>query len=710
MSIKRYTYYLLIVICSLYGVSLHAQNETKPSIKESKKLKKQIEKGDSYFARGPLFFQLALETYASAATEFPDAILPRYKMGVIHAQIRGDQDLPKEYLESSLSKGLTEPQLMYHLGKAYQEERNLDTALQAYSVYQLYLEKDTSLSVKEKDAESARVKKRIKECTHGIEFINKPIRVFIDTLNANINSKHDDYASFISSDEQQIIYTSRQPITKGGEIADFDADYYEDIYISRKNGDWGPAESLPGRINKKTNDAIIGLSIDGQKMFIYRDNNNGDIYLSKLKKTTWSVPKKMKALNTEYHESSACFSSDLNTIYFISDRPGGYGGKDVYKSTRIKGNKWNEPENLGPNVNTPYDETTPYIHPSGTDLYFSSKGHNSMGGYDIFKAKNSNWTSIENIGYPINDVGDDISFIPSMNYKTALYSSSRNHRTTKDIYQVEFMGAEKEGIMNTMDNLLSNQTEAIKNRIIEPKVIVQKNGLTILKGVVRDAVTRDFLEASIEIVDNKKKEVVSIFNSNGETGKYLISLTSGRNYGISVRLEGYMFHSENIVIPASANYQVINQDIDLNMVLVGSKIILKNIFFDTDKAVLKDESFVELERLKDLLLKFKNAQVEISGHTDNVGSEEYNEKLSLERAQSVINYLVENGIEKERLVEAGYGFQQPIESNDTKEGRDQNRRTEFKIIDTNFKSKDPPKKNKNKGKEKNSGIKKLKTI
>ncbi|MBL4658613.1 MAG: OmpA family protein, partial [Flavobacteriales bacterium] len=307
-----------------------------------------------------------------------------------------------------------------------------------------------------------------------------------------------------------------------------------------------------------------------------------------------------------------------------------------------------------------------------------------------------NWSKPENLGYPINTVGNDVSFSVTANGKRGYFASSRfGGEGEKDLYSITFTGPEKEGIINNEDNLIAELTNPIKEKVIEPKVPERKMQLTLLKGVISDAITLDVLEATIEIFDNEKNELIGTFESNSASGKYLVSLPSGKNYGISVKAKGYLFYSDNIVIPASGDYNVIRKDVALNKLDVGSKVVLKNIFFDTAKDSLRPESFSELGRLKKLLDDFPYLTIEISGHTDNVGGADYNKNLSERRANSVVNYLVEHDVNLARLTHVGYGFDQPMDTNDTPEGRQNNRRTEFKITGTDYKA--PKEKKEKKG-------------
>ena len=285
------------------------------------------------------------------------------------------------------------------------------------------------------------------------------------------------------------------------------------------------------------------------------------------------------------------------------------------------------------------------------------------------------------MGYPINTPDDDVFFVLSASGKHGYYASIKNDGFgEKDIFMVTILGPEKPFVLNTEDQLLASLAEPVSETVIEPAVDIITIALTILKGTIKDAITLDPVEANIELIDNEKNKIIATFGSNAKSGKYLVSLPSGKNYGIAVKAEDYLFHSENFIIPASAGYNEITKDILLKKVAVGVKIILKNIFFDFDKATLRPESASELERLVKLLNDVPTLQIEISGHTDNKGSDDYNQKLSHKRARSVVENLISKGISGGRLEYKGYGESVPIASNDTEEGRQLNRRTEFKIL------------------------------
>jgi outer membrane protein OmpA-like peptidoglycan-associated protein len=347
--------------------------------------------------------------------------------------------------------------------------------------------------------------------------------------------------------------------------------------------------------------------------------------------------------------------------------------------------KWSEPTNLGATINTEYDEEGVFMHPDGKTMYFSSEGHNTMGGFDIFKSvyEDGKWSEPENIGSPINTPDNDVFLTVSASGKHGYYSSTQtNGMGEDDIYMITFLGPEKPIIASNEDNLLASLTAPVSETVIEKMIKVNTANLTILKGKVLDEKTRDPLGATLKLTDNTKNELLATFESNSSTGEYLISLPSGKNYGIAVEAQGYLFYSENQDIPASSQYQEIINDILLKKIEVGKSIVLRNIFFDTGKSTLRPESYAELGILYQLLADNPKMRIEISGHTDNKGGAAYNQKLSESRAKAVVDYLISKGIQANRLEYKGYGFNQPIAPNDTEAGRQQNRRTEFKVIST----------------------------
>lgn len=647
--------------------------------KELKVALKELSAGDALYDLGGGNFTLAIDHYIIAQNFNPNNAMLNYKLGNCYLN-SADKKKSIAYFESAVKlNSKVAADLHYLLGQAYHFNYEFDKAITEYTTYK------ESLSPTELAKLSKEVTKKISEATYGKDLIKNPVRVFIDNLGTAINTIYPEYSPIITADESELFFTSRRETTTGGERAPDDFKFYEDIYISYNiGGTWNPATNPGKPLNTETHDATVGLSADGQTLLIYKGENGGDIYECELKGNEWSKPDKLpKNINTSYHESGASFGPDGRTLYFVSDKPGGFGGNDIYMTKKNEKDKWTEPVNLGSTINTEYDEEGVFMHPDGKTLYFSSKGHKTMGGYDIFKSeyKDGKWSEPENIGYPINTTGDDVFFTISASGLHGYYSSAMpGGYGDQDIYMVTILGAAKPAIDNTEDNLLASLTSPVSETVIEPTVEIKSNQLTLLKGTIVDDKTSDPLAATIELTDNTKNEVIASFESNSSTGKYLVSLPSGVNYGIAVKADGYLFHSENFDIPASTGYREETKDIRMKKIEVGNKIVLNNIFFDFDKSTLRPESKAELDRLTTMLNDMPSLKIEISGHTDNIGSAAYNKTLSENRAKSVVDYLIKAGISADRLTYKGYGFDQPIASNDTEEGRQQNRRTEFKVV------------------------------
>ena len=526
-----------------------------------------------------------------------------------------------------------------------------------------------------------KLKTTLQQLKNAENYIAQPLKVEIRNLGPQINSPYPDFAPVISADESVLYFTSRRPGSTGNKIAS-DGLHFEDIYVSEnQNGQWTPARNVGSPLNSATHDACIALSADGQTLFLFNSDNGGDIFQSRLKGTRWLPPKNLGSpINSKYWEPSVCLSADERTLFFVSDRPGGMGGRDIYMCRRLPNGKWSAPINLGPPINTPYDEDGPFFHPDGKTLFYSSNGPNSMGGFDIFRSEirpDSTWSPPINLGYPINTPGDDIYFVLSASGLHGYYASERDDSYgEKDIYLVDF------STLQVASTPPQETKEEELNVTSEPSAApVFRPNLTLVTGIIYDEETKAPLEATIVIIDNVRSETLAVLTSNAATGKYLISLPAGKNYGIAVTASGYAFHSENFIVEESMGYREVRKDIGLNRYKSGTVIILRNIFFDFDKATLRPESKTELERLYQLMIDNPRMKVRLAGHTDSFGSDEYNQRLSEARAKAVYEYLISRGISAGRLAYIGYGESRPIDTNDTEEGRQNNRRVELEILE-----------------------------
>jgi outer membrane protein OmpA-like peptidoglycan-associated protein/tetratricopeptide (TPR) repeat protein len=636
-----------------------------------------------YQRAGDIYFKQAQPFLVKAQAFNPNNAELNYMLGVINFNLNPQSDAAAKFLENAISlNGKIPEDASYFLGWAYQFQLKWDDAVKYYQIQLTLLNTDAKANAFAIDD----VTKKINECKIGKLETANPQRVFVDNLGSTINSSYPEYSAFISADESMMVLTARRENSTGGKIDEGDSWPFEDLYQSFKlNGKWTPAQNFGPLVNSDEHDASSGLSADGTTMFIfkYKEKDGGDIYISNLVGSSWTKPEHLnKNINSKYHESSVSLSYDAKRLYFISDREGNLGGGDIYYSDKDVKNEWGPAINLGPSLNTKFGEEGVFIHPDGKTIYFSSKGHKTMGGFDIFKSvfENGIWSEPINLGYPINGPDDDVFFVISGSGSHGYFASSKQGGFgDKDIYKITFLGQEKPPIVMNEDNLLASVTAPVSEFKAE-KVVSNGPKMTILKGVISDDKTKLPLEAVIELIDNSLNEVIATFKSNSTTGKYLVSLPSGKNYGIAVKKDGYLFHSENFDLKASEVFQEVEINVALKQIDVGQSIVLKNIFFDFDKATIRNESANELDRLVKLLTDNPTLKIELGSHTDNKGSDEYNQKLSQSRSQSVVTYLIGKGILTDRLVAKGYGETTPVATNDTEEGRQENRRTDFKIL------------------------------
>ncbi len=678
---------LVVVVCFAFIVG-RAQNVefTKDNFRERKdELKaalKEIELGDEFLHQDSYYFKNAIPHYLVAQKLNPNNALLNYSLGKAYVYSNFKEKALGHLLKAIELNPAVAPDVNLYLGIGYHFDMQWDKAVEAFNKHLAILHPKDDSGVREDIAVW------IKQCQNGKRIAANPIRVVIDNAGAGVNSPYPDYSPVISADESLMLFTSRRPGTTGGGVDPLINEPFEDIYYATREGAvWGTSKNMGTNVNTEGHDSNCGLSADGQKFLIYKDVNRGDVFESDLEGTEWSKPERLnKNVNSDYHESSSCFTPDGKTIYFVSDKPeGGLGGRDIYKTTKDAKGKWGEAVNIGATINTPLDEEGVFLHPDGKTLYFSSKGHTSMGGYDIFKSVYNDslkkWSTPENIGYPVNTTDDDVFFTVSASSKHGYYSSVRvGGFGEKDVYRVTFLGVEKQLILETEDNLIASHAAPIKEKTEVKLLEIKEAQLTLLKGVILDDKTNKPLSATIEIIDNEKNEVIATFNSNSVTGKYLVSMPAGKNYGITVKKEDYLFHSENFDLPKASAYQEVQKDIKLKNIAVGNTIVLKNIFFDFNKSTLRKESENEIQQLVKLLTDVPTLKIEISGHTDNRGSDDYNKNLSNQRAKAVYDRVIEKGIDAGRLTFMGFGEEKPIATNDTEEGRQLNRRTEFKVL------------------------------
>lgn len=681
MEMKKYILlnFAVLLMSSVIAQSIEFTKYNFPNNKkELSDALSQIKDGDKLYDDGPGVYQLAIESYKKAHDFNPNNALLNYKIGRCYS-IDSDKTNAIKYLERaleldpriSLDMKYNDANLL--LAKAYHRNYQFDDAIVKYK------EHKNGLTPDQLALEAEQIDKYIQECDFAKELVANPERVFVDNMGQTVNSAFPDYKPLVIPEENMIMFTSARENTTGRKRA-VDSYYYEDIYVTYYNdGHWTTPENSYD-INSSNHDATAGIASDGSILYIYKSAGGNSLFESMLVDNMYVLPSKLDhVINDGMKQSSASLSFDKSTLYFTSLKEDGYGGMDIYVSKKDAKDRWQRPVNIGATINTPFDEEGVYISTDNKTLYFSSKGHNSMGGFDIFKSEyvDGRWTNPVNMGFPINTPDDDVFFTMAGSGQRGYYSSKKKDGYgSQDLFIITFLGASKPLAFISEKPIFAYDLPRFAP---QPAAAIEQN--TVLEGVILDAVTLTPLQATIEITDNSKNELLASFESNSSNGAYLISLKPGINYGITVSKPEYLFHSENFNIPDDAVARKLTKDILLNKLEVGTKIVLNNIFFDFNKATLTEESVAELDRVYKLLDETPSLKIEMSGHTDNIGSASYNQKLSEERAKAVVDYLVRKGIANDRLTFMGYGMTQPVASNDTEEGRQQNRRTEFKVVE-----------------------------
>jgi len=495
---------------------------------------------------------------------------------------------------------------------------------------------------------NAFAEKLLADCKFSIEAIKHPEPFKPVNMGPEINTADDEYMPDATADESMLIFTRK---------INNNEDFYKSVKV---DGKWQTATYLSDQINTpQYNEGAQSITQDGKFLFFTGCNRpdglgHCDIYIAQKKGDDWGKPYDLSPpINTPGWEAQPSISADGKTLFFVSNRKGGYGGYDIWKST-LTDKGWGEPENLGPNINTAYNEQSPFIHPDDSTLYFSSDGWPGLGGKDLFVSrlgKDGQWQKPVNMGYPINTSGDENGLTLTAEGSHAFFSSNNlGGYGGYDIYTFELP-----------ENL-------------RPHLV------TYVKGKVNDAKDLRPLEADVEIIDLEKNEPIYEDNSDAADGKFLATLKSGKNYGLNISKSGYLFYSQHFSLVGHEGKNPYDIAVLLEPIEIGNKVILNNIFFDTNSFELKTESLSELDKLVEFMSLNTTVKIEISGHTDNVGNDKANQVLSENRAKSVYQYLISNKVDASRLVYKGYGETQPIAPNTTDEGRQKNRRTEFKII------------------------------
>lgn len=642
---------LLIISFVLLFSSLSVVLEAQDLSTKSKKAEKSFEIADRAFRLQE--YQQAEIQYREAIKEDPEFFEAWIMLGELYLETKQDSSAIAAYTKALQINPNSYPTAFYTLGRLEYKNGIYAEALQ-------HLEKYLSYGSASRKAE-AEASKWMADCRFALVALENPVPFDPVNLGDAVNTSLNEYFPCLTADNQTLLFTRllNDPNSFTGR--------QEDFYISRNsNGGWSAAESIGPPINTRYNEGAPTLSADGKVLIFtacesvngYGENREGfgrcDLFISRWDGYSWSVPANTGGpVNSTYWESQPSLASDGRSLYFVSNRNNNY---DIWVSKMDDRGQWSEPLELGEQINTAGYEGSVFIHPDNQTLYFSSDGHVGMGGMDIFYARRDStgrWGEPVNLGYPINTHRDENSILIGADGQLAMFASDR---------EAGFGG---------LDLYMFELYEEARPQFV-----------TYLKGTVFDSQTKQKLGASFELTDLETGEVaVRSFSSSG-SGEFLVALPTNRDYALNVSREGYLFYSENFSLAGTnTNTDPYLKDIPLKKIQVGQTLVLRNIFFETDKYTLKETSQVELKKLVELLSKNPGLRIEISGHTDNVGSVDYNLELSRNRSKSVNDYLVEQGILQDRLTYKGYGETQPVDSNDTEAGRANNRRTELKVVE-----------------------------
>ncbi len=535
------------------------------------------------------------------------------------------------------------------------------TAAYGRAVYWLETFKETDgISV----SFQSRVQHALTHARFAEEAMQNPVPFDPQNMGPAINSEYAEYSPALTADEQTLIFTRKKPL-EGYELhEDLPRDFfYEDFYISQlEDGEWTKAQNMGAPLNTPGNEGAQTITADGRHMYFTACNRpdgigSCDIYHTRKVGREWSVPQNAgRPLNSSSWDSQPAVSADGKTLYFASSREGSIGSMDIWKARKKDDGQWGEPENLGKTINTSGKELSPFIHHDNETLYFASDGHPGMGGLDIFVSRRDPetgaWSEPQNLGYPINTHRDEFAFVVGASGQQAWFASDmEGGHGRSDIYTFSLYDA------------------------------VSPQPVTYMRGVVSDAETDKPLQASFELIRVSDRQVVMEAASDPEDGTFLVAIPTGQDLALNISNPGYLFFSDHFsydgIRKATDPYI---RDIELHPIREGEAVVLRNIFFETDSHALKETSMAELQKLYRFMRKNPDVHIEISGHTDSRGTYAHNLALSENRARSVRDYLIDQGIPGSRLTYKGYADTKPVDTNETPEGRAMNRRTAFKII------------------------------
>lgn len=678
--------YLLGTMLAATLAPAHAQNVpfTAARIPNKELLKiaqRAIKDGEEDYKASPPRYAAALPHFLEAQKINPSNGGLNLEIGDCYLSM-GDKAAALPYLQKAaeLETGPAAPRAHYVLGRAYQLSARWPEALKEFERARPVANTAVKKGQPTTDAVTSDVNRRLAECKAGQRLTQHPLRLFIDNLGPTVNSPEDELNPLVTADESGLFLTSHRAGALGGAKNPNGHGLLPDVYRATRSGqDWGAARTLNEPVNSNGADVAVAVSADGQRLLLHADGEEGDLSESHLTASGWSKPRQLGShINTKYRETAATFSPDGRYVYFVSDKPeGSLGGRDIYRA-EIDGK--NPPVNLGSDINTRYDEEGVFMQPDGKTLLFSSQGHGTMGGFDVFKSvlENGKWSEPENLGSPINTPNDELFFATTASGRYGYFASDRpGGLGGLDLYRVTFLGADKQPLLDQDNRLLSDLPRLTREPRPALVVPVITPTVTLLRGIVTDISNQQPVPAQLDVINNANGQTIGTFQTT-PAGRYLLPLPSGINYAVIVRHDNFLAYFDNVNLPPDAGYAEAKHDVRLQKMEPGSNVVLQNVFFAPGQDVIRPESTPELNRLVQLLSDNSRLKVHLAGHTDETGSESQNQALSQRRVQAIMAYLVAHKIKAERLTATGYGATVPY--NDTEAGRKLSCRTEFKVV------------------------------
>ena len=556
----------------------------------------------------------------------------------------------------------------YFLGFIYYEQEKYDSCTKYIKKFIDFYDEDEKKFAKDYDGKLAQAKQMYKYAKvynelfkHPVPFDPQPVEGVCTTM--------PEYLPIISPDDQWMLFTRKMPIPKRKDISwDMDGEKEYFMKTERKNGKFDEGKPMLSPFNSGANEGGASLSIDNKHIYftICKDEGgaqlNCDVYYSEHLGSDWSEIKKIPGINDGiYWDSQPTIAADGKTLYFASDRKGGLGGSDIYVTVRDETGRWSVPQNLGKTINTSGNEKSPFMHSDSQTLYFSSDGLPGLGGYDIFftrKNEKGEWMEPKNIGYPINDVSNDLGFFVSTDGNLGYFATDSKAK-------VKNRGAGKYDIYS-----FELYKEARPDKV------------ALYAGSLKDEKGNRMEGGKVEILDATTKQKIDVV-TDSVFGTYaaVINLKKTQDILITVKKDNYAFTSQLVNIKDTTFKKPVKVDFDMKQIEMNQTYPLNNIYYETSSVDLRSESMIVLEKFVEFLKENPSVKIEIHGHTDNVGDDKSNMALSSDRAYTVLELLQKMGVSKEQTVGfKGFGKTNPVVSNDTEEGRAKNRRTEFVIV------------------------------